>query len=255
MHIVISPAKNITFEIENRNIDTSKIRFEDESMKILNTLKGYKINELASLMNISPKLAQLNFERFQEMKIPFDDKITKPALLVFSGDVYKGMNIDSFSDKDLYYCQQHLSILSGFYGILRPLDGIMPYRLEMGTSLSIGKKKNLYEFWNEKLQSTLAQDMKEANDEILINLASNEYYKSLKAHGLNYRIITPVFKDYKNETYKIVSFFAKKARGMMTAYIIKNRIENPEEIKLFNEDGYLFNDNLSKGDEWVFTRG
>lgn len=255
MHIVISPAKNIDFEVENRNVDTSKIRFENDSKKLLKTLKGYKVNELASLMKISPKLAQLNFERFQEMQLPFDDNLTKPALLVFHGDVYRGMNVAGFSDEDLYYSQQHLSILSGFYGILKPLDGIMPYRLEMGTSLAIGKKKNLYGFWNRKLQSTLLQDMKDANDDILVNLASNEYYKSLKANELKCRIITPVFKDYKNETYKIISFYAKKARGMMSAYILKNRIENPEELKLFNEDGYSFNDQLSKGDEWVFTRG
>jgi len=254
MHIVISPAKNINFEVENRNIEISKIRFEDDSKKLLKTLKGYNVNELSSLMKISPKLAQLNFERFQEMQIPFVDKTTKPAILVFHGDVYQGMNVDSFSDEDLYYSQQHLSILSGFYGILRPLDGIMPYRLEMGTSLAMGKKKNLYEFWNKKLQLKLIDDMNEANDEILVNLASNEYYKSLKANELKCRIITPVFKDYNNETYKIVSF-SKKARGMMTAYIIKNRIENPEELKMFSEDGYLFNDQMSKGDEWVFTRG
>ncbi len=255
MHLVISPAKSINFDIDKRNISTTNIRFENESKRLLAELKKLKINELSTLMKISPKLAQLNFERFQDMDIPFDRANAKAALLVFDGDVYRGMNVKSFTDEDLYYSQKHLSILSGFYGILRPLDAILPYRLEMGTSLSIGKKKNLYEFWNNKLQKTLIDDMKENNDDLLINLASNEYYKSLKPKDLNCRIITPVFKDYKNENYKIISFFAKKARGMMTAYIIKNRIENPEELKLFNEDGYSFNDRLCKGDDWVFTRG
>lgn len=255
MHIVISPAKNISLDINKRNIETTNIRFEKESKRLLNSLKKLRVEDLSTLMSISPKLAQLNFERFQGMDIPFEKETAMPALLVFDGDVYRGMNVDSFSDDDLHYSQAHLSILSGFYGLLRPLDAILPYRLEMGTSLAVAKNNNLYEFWSDKLQKTLKSDMKDSNDDILVNLASNEYYKSLKARDLKCRIITPIFKDYKNDKYKIISFFAKKARGMMTAFIIKNRIENPEDLKLFNEDGYTFNDILSKGDDWVFTRG
>ncbi len=255
MHIVISPAKSINFDIENRSLKTTKIRFEKYSKKLLSVLKQYSTNDLSALMKVSTKLAQLNFERFQLMQFPFDIESTKPSILVFKGDVFQGMNIDAFSDDDLIYTQYHLSILSGFYGILRPLDGIMPYRLEMGTALVVGEYKNLYHFWGDKIKKILLQDMAAANDTILVNLASNEYYKSLRTNGMKCRIITPVFKDYKNGNYKIISFYAKKARGMMAAYILKNRIENPEEMKLFNDGGYMYNDQLSKGDNWVFTRG
>ena len=206
-------------------------------------------------MQLSPKLAQLNYERFQSMVIPFEHGVAKPALLVFNGDVYQGMGLDTFSIDDLNYAQQKLRILSGFYGLLRPLDGILPYRLEMGTSLKVKQHKNLYEFWGDKIKKNLQRDFDMDAQQVLINLASNEYFKAVNAHQLKARIITPIFKDYKNGNYKIISFYAKKARGMMSAYILKNRIDNPEEIKLFDQDNYLYNDLLSKGDEWVFTRG
>jgi cytoplasmic iron level regulating protein YaaA (DUF328/UPF0246 family) len=188
------------------------------------------------------------------MNLPFDPKQTKPALLVFSGDVYQGMEPTSFSVADLEYAQHKLVILSGFYGLLRPLDGILPYRLEMGTHLKIRNHPHLYSFWGNKLLKKIQSAIDEQGDNVLINLASNEYFKAANASKLKARIITPVFKEYKDGSYSMVSFYAKRARGLMSAYILKNRIQNPEEIKLFDLEGYQYNDLLTKGEQWVFTR-
>ena len=254
MLLVISPAKNIQFEVSVPPIEISEISFEKESKTLLKQLKKLSIREISDLMKISNNLAQLNFERFQSLSFPMDKEVVKPSVFVFNGDVFKGMDISNYSLEDLHFANKKLRILSGLYGVLKPFDGILPYRLEMGTPLKVADKKNLYEFWGDKLREKIQSDMDSIGDQTLINLASNEYFKSLESNRLNARIITPVFKDYKNGNYKIVSFFAKKARGMMTTFIIKNRIENPEQIKLFDEGGYYYNDPLSEGDTWVFTR-
>ncbi len=255
MILIISPAKNINFDVEMPSIELTEVRFAKEAKHLLNILKEFSATDIASLMGISAKLAQLNFERYQLMEIPYGQSVSKAALLVFNGAVFQGMDVLSFENHDLEFSQKKLRILSGFYGLLRPLDCIMPYRLEMGTSLKVDKYKNLYEFWGNKINLLLQNDLKENGDDVLINLASNEYFKAIKQKELNARIITPVFKDYKNGQYKMIAIYAKKARGMMAAYILKNKIDNPDEIKHFDFLGYEYNDLLSENDNWVFTRG
>ena len=255
MLILISPAKTLDYSVDIPDIPTTDISFPKESSELVSGLKKYKSKDLQGLMGISSKLGQLNFERFQQYKFPFDKQEAKPALLVFKGEVFVGINVESFGADDLQYAQDHLRILSGLYGVLRPLDAILPYRLEMGTKYSTTKFKNLYDFWGMKIHDKIQADLDHQGDKVLINLASNEYYKSVKANKLDAEIITPQFKDFKNGQYKMISFFAKKARGLMTNYILKNRISNPDELKLFNMEGYEFNAQLTEGNNWVFTRG
>jgi len=255
MIIVISPAKNINFDKEYPEVEVSKIRFKKESNELLSVLKQLSDSDIKKLMKISNNLSQLNFERFQNMDLAKMQKVAKPSLLVFNGAVFQNMKLDSFSIDDLIYSQNKLRILSGFYGLLRPLDGIIPYRLEMGTSLNVGEYKNLYKFWDNKITDLLNKDLSENNDDIIINLASNEYFKAINTKKLKARIITIEFKEYKDEKYKTIAIYAKMARGMMSSYILRNRIENPDEIKLFSEDGYQYNDIMSEVDKWVFVRG
>jgi len=255
MLILISPAKTLDYSISVLDIKPTAISFPKESLELIKGLKKLKAKDLQDLMGISPKLGQLNFERFQQYEFPFKEEEAKPALLVFKGEVFVGINAENFSVEDMNYAQDHLRILSGLYGVLRPMDAILPYRLEMGTKYSTKKFKHLYDFWGMKIHKVI-QDLLDAQEEkVLINLASNEYYKSVKANKLDARIITPQFKDFKNGQYKMISFFAKKARGLMTNFILKNRISNPDELKLFNREGYEYNDRLTEGDNWVFTRG
>jgi cytoplasmic iron level regulating protein YaaA (DUF328/UPF0246 family) len=255
MLILISPAKTLDYSVDVPNIESTNIAFPKESVDLVKGLKKMNSKDLQGLMGISPKLAQLNFERFQQFEYPFNKEEVKPALSVFKGEVFVGINANNFSVEDLYYAQDHLRILSGLYGVLRPLDAIMPYRLEMGTKYSTTKYKHLYDFWGMKINKAVQETLDAQGDKVLINLASNEYYKSVKANKLNAEIITPQFKDFKNGQYKMISFFAKKARGLMTNFILKNRISNPEELKLFNMEAYEYNDRLTEGNNWVFTRG
>jgi cytoplasmic iron level regulating protein YaaA (DUF328/UPF0246 family) len=255
MLIIISPAKTMDPNPVNLNIPVSQPEFLTDTEEIVSVLKKYTPKKLGTLMKINPKLSQLNFERYQEWELPFKEHNAKPAIFAFKGDVYNGININEYSDSDLEYSQAALRILSGLYGVLRPLDLIQPYRLEMGTKLKLKRKKDLYEFWGTKLRTTLQENLSSIKPSVLINLASAEYSKAVQLNQLTSRIITPVFKEFHNGTYKFMSVFGKKARGLMVSYIVKNRIHNPEEIKLFDTDGYYYNDQLSKGDEWVFTRG
>ena len=254
MIIVISPAKSlyehcpVTFET------STEIDFLPEAVKIVSMMKKKKPAQLAKLMDISPKLADLNFQRFQAWNPVFTPENSWQAVLMFNGDVYQGLKAETFSDSEFETAQQHLRILSGVYGLLKPLDLIQPYRLEMGTNIAIASKKNLYEFWKSKITAKLNQEMAEAGQKVLINLASNEYFSAIDTKKLKARIITPSFKEQKNNQYQIVSFFAKKARGLMSRFIIQNQITDPEEIKAFDLEGYFFNNQLSKGDNWVFTR-
>ena len=256
MQIVISPAKSLDYEttLSNRNYSYSKYRFVDEPQKLVGKLNSYSVSELASLMKVSDKLAELNYMRYKEWHYPFELEKGRQALFAFKGDVYVGLDAFSLNDEDVDYIQNKLSILSGLYGLLRPLDLIMPYRLEMGTKLSYEGAKDLYAFWGDKITQLLNQDIQKHGHEFLINLASNEYYKSIKNKELCVPVITPVFKDLKNGKYKIVSFYAKKARGLMTRFIVQNRIENPEELKAFDAEGYYYNNQLSKENQPVFTR-
>ena len=255
MLIIISPAKTLNFDKQNLTETFSQAEFLGKSKELVNELRKLKPNEIGELMKISPKLAYLNFERFQQWKTPFTNYNAKQALLAFKGEVFTGINVDNYNSEDLEYSQEHLRILSGLYGVLKPLDLISAYRLEMGTKLAIGTHNNLYEFWDDKITKSLNTAIKKQGDNILINLASNEYYKAVKLNKLKAEVISPVFKDAKNGQYKIISIYAKKARGLMTSFIIKNKISNPEELKLFDSAGYFYNDKLSKPGQPVFTRG
>jgi cytoplasmic iron level regulating protein YaaA (DUF328/UPF0246 family) len=254
MLVIISPAKSLDF---NRKIECSDFTLPenlDRSKLLVSNLKNKSRKKIMELMSISKDLAQLNLERYNEWQLPFNEDNAKQAIFVFKGDVYIGLDIDKFLQEDLIYTQDHLRILSGLHGLLRPLDLIQPYRLEMGTRLQYRGKNNLYQFWGDLITKAVQQALDEQEDNVIINLASDEYFKSVNTKKLNARIITPVFMDFKNGEYKFLSFFFKKARGMMARYILLNRINSIDGLKLFNEEGYFYNENLSEGDKLVFTR-
>jgi cytoplasmic iron level regulating protein YaaA (DUF328/UPF0246 family) len=254
MLIVISPAKSLDFESSVHTKLHSDACFTKDAEQLIKILRKLKVDEIQELMSVSPKLAQLNFERFHQWNLPFTSENAKQALLAFKGDVYTGIDADSLSDKDFEYAQSKLRILSGLYGVLKPMDLIQAYRLEMGKKLLNRRGKDLYEFWGDRITKSINKDLKEYGHKNLINLASNEYYKSINSKKINAEIITPAFKDLKNGQYKMISFFAKKARGLMTRFIIQNEITNPDDLKAFDLDGYIFNPNLSKENAPVFTR-
>ncbi len=251
MLIVISPAKTLDFETAPSTDSHSQPRFLQQSQQLINELKDLSTADIATLMKLSDKLAALNMARFQTWQKPFDLENAKQALLAFKGDVYTGLDAETLDVAGLEFAQQHLRILSGLYGVLRPLDLMQPYRLEMGTKFANAKGKDLYQFWGSQLRDSIESELK---DGVLINLASNEYFKAVEAKKLKARIITPVFKDWKNGQYKIISFYAKKARGLMSRYIIDHGINEPEDIKGFDSEGYRFSPEMSQADEWVFLR-
>lgn len=253
MLTVISPAKTLDFESPWK-LDATQPQFLDDSQLLIKQLRKLPAQKIGELMSISEKLSILNAERFLNWHLPFTPENAKPAVLAFRGDVYTGLDADSFGKKDFTFAQDHLRILSGLYGLLRPLDLIQAYRLEMGTGFVNSRGKNLYDFWGDKITEQLNQEFSGQKKPTLINLASNEYWSAVKPAKLQAEIITPIFKDQKDGQYKIISFFAKKARGAMAAYMIKNRIKKPEHLKNFDIDGYVFNPSLSKANEWVFTR-
>lgn len=254
MLVVISPAKTLDYETPATISRHSLPNYLDDSAELIKELRQLSPPEVSDLMGISAKLGDLNFGRYLNWQPGFTPENAKQSVLAFKGDVYTGLDAESLSGGQLNWAQNHLRILSGLYGLLRPLDLMQPYRLEMGTKLENKRGNNLYEFWGEKITEGLNQELKAENFQVLINLASNEYFKSVKPQSLNAEVITPVFKDWKNDKYKIISFFAKKARGLMSRYIIENQIEDPEQLKQFNIDGYSFNSAMSSAREWVFTR-
>ena len=254
MIIVISPAKSLYEQSPIQLKKYTEATFMTEAETIVSVLKKKKTAQLAKLMGISVKLAELNFQRFQAWTTPFTPENSWQAVLMFNGDVYRGLKAETFSADEFEIAQQKIRILSGVYGLLKPLDLIQPYRLEMGTSIGISRKKNLYEFWKTKITSQLNQEMALTGQNILINLASNEYFSAIDTKKLKARIITPSFKEQKNGQYQMVSFFAKKARGLMSRFIVLNNISDPEEIKAFDLEGYYFNNQLSSENDWVFTR-
>jgi len=254
MHIIISPAKSLDYETQAPQVNHSEIRFPSEASNVVKALKRLKPEELSSLMKISSALAQLNHHRFQVWSHPFEQNQVKAALFAFKGEVYTGIDAYSLSAKEIEFANSKLRMLSGLYGLLRPLDAIMPYRLEMGTKLSIGSHKNLYNFWGDAITKLLLEDMDKANSDTLVNLASNEYFKAVNKKIFAKRIVTPVFKDWKNEEYKVISFYAKKARGLMTRFIIQNEISNADDLIAFTEGGYYYSASLSSADQPVFVR-
>lgn len=254
MLMVISPAKNLDFETPVATAEATQPAFLAESQQLIDELRRLAPQDVASLMHISDKLGVLNYDRFQQWHTPFTPANARQAVLAFNGDVYTGLAAPAFSPADFAFAQQHLRILSGLYGLLRPLDLMQPYRLEMGTRFANQRGKDLYSFWGSTITDALNQQLRALNASVLLNLASGEYFKAVKPKALNARIITPVFKDWKGDNYKIISFFAKKARGMMASYIIRERITAVDAIRDFSGGGYAFNPALSAADEWVFTR-
>ena len=252
MKIIISPAKSLDFENKATTDVYTQPRFLEQSEKLNKKLKTISRKKLGELMKISDDLASLNYDRNQEWQPPFTLDNAKQAIFSFTGEVYRGIDVNSLPQDKIPALQDKLRILSGLYGLLKPLDLIQPYRLEMGTKLKVGRADNLYKFWDTTLAESLNEEM--VDNELLINLASSEYFKALPKKVLKVPMITPVFKDFKNGQYKTIMTFAKKARGLMVRYIIDNNIETLEELKGFDVDGYGFSQEMSTETELVFTR-
>ncbi|GAB6040953.1 peroxide stress protein YaaA [Endothiovibrio diazotrophicus] len=254
MLIVISPAKTLDYDTPPTTAEHTLPDYLEHSQQLIERARRYSALDLAELMEISMKLAELNFERFQAWHTPFTPENAKQALLAFKGDVYTGLDATTLDAADLAFAQDHLRILSGLYGLLRPLDLMQPYRMEMGRRIDTERGRNLYAFWGEIITDGLNRQLKALDTPYLINLASGEYFKSVKPKSLDGEIITPEFKDWKNGAYKMMGVYAKKARGQLSRYVIENRLTDPEEMKGFGVDGYAFNEELTDGNQWVFTR-
>lgn len=250
---IISPAKKLDYSPVEKNLDSTIPSLLEHSNELIKDLKSLNPQEVSSLMSLSDKLGALNYERFQEWETPFTKSNSKQAILAFKGDVYQGLDAESLSETELIWAQKHVRILSGLYGILKPMDLMQPYRLEMGTKFATKRGQNLYDFWNSIITEELNKQFSSDNTNLL-NLASNEYFKSINVSELKANVISPVFMDKKNGKYKIISFFAKKARGLMTRYVIKNRIEDITDIQNFEDGGYCFNEAMSEDNKPVFCR-
>jgi cytoplasmic iron level regulating protein YaaA (DUF328/UPF0246 family) len=255
MIIVISPAKTLDFEPQNYTKKHTMPDFLADSKQLIDKLSKMSKTQVGKLMGISEKLADLNVQRYREWETPFSTENAKQAMLAFKGDVYQGFDCPDWKAADFTFAQQHLRILSGLYGLLRPLDLIQPYRLEMGTKLKTKRGKNLCDFWGDAITDAIDDAIKVSRSKAFVNLASNEYIESVKGDLLQAPMITPVFKDEKNGKYKIISFFAKKARGMMSDFIVRNRITNPADLQGFDMDGYYFSQDASSDEKLVFLRG
>jgi len=254
MITIISPAKTLDFKSEVQTSINSQPGFLQDSKILMKELVKLNPKDIVRLMKVNDDIANLNFERNLSWKTPFTTDNAKQALLAFRGQVYVGLDAKTLTEDDLVFAQDNLIILSGLYGALKPLDLIQAYRLEMGIALKNPIGKNLYEFWGTKIGEFLNNELAKHKNKVLINLASNEYFKSIKPKLINGEIITPIFKEAKGNEYKVITVYAKTARGLMSRFIIQNRIETPEDIKAFDTDGYLFNRDLSSEKEWVFTR-
>lgn len=254
MLTIISPAKTLDLESPISTSKNTSPEFLKFSAELVDQLKSHSSSKLCKLMGVSKKLGELNAERYLNWSRPFTTENARQAIFAFKGDVYLGLEAEQFSERDLNFAQNHLRILSGLYGILKPLDLIQPYRLEMGTRLSTKAGKDLYAFWGERLAKSLKKELDSQRNKTLVNLSSNEYFKSVDLPVIDNPIIHPVFKDYSRGSYRVMSFFAKKARGLMSSYIVKNRIDQPKYIKDFDLDGYRYNPTLSVDNNWVFTR-
>ena len=254
MITVISPAKKLSSDCSAADGLQSTCEFLDPASTLVKLLKKFQPDMLSDIMNISENLSILNWERYQNWSIPFHSDSARQAMYTFTGDTYTGFDIATLSKADIKFCQQHTRILSGLYGLLRPMDLIMPYRLEMGTRLNNEKGKDLYSFWRDMITKTLNKELISHKQKVIINCASVEYFKVVDLNNLTADVVIPVFKEIKNGKPKIVSFFAKKARGAMARYIVQNRIEIPAKIRDFDQDGYRYNSSLSTVNMPVFTR-
>lgn len=254
MLIVISPAKTLDFDTQPVTQQYSQPEMLNQSESLIDILMTKSPADIEKLMKISPKLSELNVGRYHSWSQPFEPSNAKQALLAFKGDVYTGLDAENFSEDDFSYAQNHLRILSGLYGVLKPLDLMQAYRLEMGIRLENPKGKNLYEFWGSDITEKINAQLNDINSDVLLNLASNEYFKSVKKKEVNGDIVTPVFKDWKNDQYKMISFYAKKARGLMSAWVIQNQISDLTKLSQFNVDGYQYSENDSDPLNPVFLR-
>lgn len=254
MLLIISPAKKLDFESENLSPSTSSPRFLAQSKKLARDAKKLKSQDLRALMGISEQLADLNVARFKAFKTPFSPANARPAIDAFQGDVYLGFDAKTLDDAGRDFANNHMRILSGLYGLLNPLDLIQAYRLEMGIRFANERGKNLYEFWGDRIAKAVDKDLKGHDSRVLINLASNEYFKAVPVKLIKATVITPVFQDVKDGRARVVSFLAKKARGMMARYIVDNRIDEPESLKKFTGGGYCFDVDASNDSRWIFKR-
>lgn len=254
MLMVISPAKTLDYDTPPTTKHFTLPEHLDHAEQLIDQLRELSPQQVSELMHLSDKLAALNVARYGSWTPDFTQENAKQALLAFKGDVYTGLSADDFSEQDFKFAQRHLRMLSGLYGVLRPLDLMQPYRLEMGTKLANPRGKDLYAFWGERISDWLNQALADQGDDVLLNLASNEYFGAVKRKALNARVIEVDFKDLKNGQYKIISFYAKKARGLMSRYVIKERIEQPEQLKAFTYDGYRYSADHSSEDHLVFLR-
>lgn len=254
MLAILSPAKSLDYETSLATKKYTEPSFVAESQALIETLRQFAPKDIARLMGISDNLAELNHRRYAEWQPEFPKNAARPAVLAFKGDVYLGLEGATMSERDFTWAQKHIRILSGLHGVLRPLDRIRPYRLEMGTRLKTERGQNLYEFWGSQVTEALNAALAQQGDDILVNLASDEYYGVLQPDALNARIIKVHFREWKNGKYKFLSFFAKKARGSMARYMVNNRVKTLKALKAFDYDGYEYKDDLSSGDDWVFAR-
>lgn len=257
MIYVISPAKALDFETPPKTTLHSQPDFLDDAERLITILRKLSPDQIADLMSLSDKLSALNAARYEAWSRPFTTDNAKQAVLAFNGDVYEGLDATSLSEADLEWAQNHLRILSGLYGVLRPMDLMQAYRLEMGTRLAHPDGKNLYDFWGERITASLNSTVEAADDDtpaVLVNLASDEYFKSVKPARLKARIVTPVFEDWKSGNFKIISFYAKRARGLMCRFAVMNRIKEVDALKRFDLDGYRFAEEVSSEDRLVFRR-
>jgi len=252
MKILISPSKTLSFDSEVNCKFKSESRLIDETKILHKILLNYSSEDLKGLMSVSDKIAELNYNRFKNWEDPTLSNNSRQAVYAFKGDVYSGLDADTIEEDKFDYLQNSLRILSGYYGLLRPFDQILPYRLEMGTKLENENGNNLYKFWGDKITDVLNEDINE--DDIIVNLASDEYFKSINKDKIKSKVITPVFKEFKNGTYKVIAIYAKKARGLMSRFLIERKSTSVDDIKLFNVDSYSFDSALSNNQELVFTR-
>jgi len=254
MLTVISPAKTLDFETPALTEEYSLPAHLRQSRQLIKRLRQFSAEDLSQLMGVSSNIAELNAERFKRWKTPFKPENARQAVFAFKGDVYIGLDAYTMSEDNIQFAQKHLRVLSGLYGLLRPLDLMQAYRLEMGTRLDTDQGTNLYQFWDSRITTAINRELSTMESPVLVNLASNEYFKSVKPKALKADIITPVFKEYHKGKYQIISFFAKKARGLMARYMIDNEITEVKSIKDFNLEGYAFDESLSHQRDWVFTR-
>ena len=254
MLITLSPSKGQDFETPALSKTYSKPRALKDSELLIKELRKIRRQDIQQLMSVSENIAKLNTDRYKSFKTPFTPKNAKQAIFAFKGDVYSGIDIEQYSEADLDYAQNHLRILSGLYGCLRPLDLIQPYRLEMKTKLHNVRGENLYQFWGDRITDELNKALEKQKQPVLVNLASNEYFKSVRPKQLNGRLLNINFKETRDGKTRVVAIFAKRARGMMTDYILRNRIEKPEDIKKFRQGGYRFRKELSDDKQWTFER-